>query len=150
MTLIKQAVLNACKHASVAAVASIDSAEWASAHVFYTTDKFIGPVNIGRLPFITVSESNVDYIHETQPNHGGTRVYNFTIGFYVRAFNFNTDGSRDLIEDLIRAVSIILRGNTSGLDLGNESRSGLESTPYGFKTFLSFTTESSFDNTYAE
>lgn len=150
MSYIYDRIRLACADPSVAFAAGIEAVKWSTSHVFYFTDAFIASHNIGRLPVITIQELDTEYEHQTQPHHGGTRSSNFNLVFYVRGFQFNPTPARDLMDDMIRAVFRVIRADASALELGNEVRGPFESTPYGFKRTISFTIETSFDNTYSE
>lgn len=138
-SIIEDRLVQACRDASVAAVACISPAIWASCdlsigHVFTGLRGYIGARNRGRLPFIEIFRSAPTSFENTSisSNHEGFEITQFTIRIHVSGLKPN-QAELDL-QKLARQCLIKIRSNTSDhyLQYGDEIMRDIISSPIGY------------------
>lgn len=149
MTQIASTLLTLAKHPLVATAAGFTTAEWQS-HVDWYVKPWIANVNVGRLPMLLLSEDRVDYIHEMEPNHGGTRTTRIEGLIPVRAFRKDNITATNLARNIFLAFIRLVRSNTSAIHLGNETLETIQPTNYGFMLPFSLDINTTFNKDYQE
>jgi hypothetical protein len=145
---VLDAIITAALDTSVAQAADVLPAQWDD-HVFFAAGGYCGPLNLGRMPFVVITDTGADYQLQAQPHHEGTRVSQIDVTVYARAFLTTLNEAQALIDAIMNAIAAAIR-DTQLIELGNESRGQFESVPCGFKRTMRVTVEMGYNKTYNE
>lgn len=142
---IKDSVMAACKDTAVASVSPSISGDWASYHVFYNTDSYVGARNRGRCPFVEVIRNDTSMEHLAEPSYGGMSTHSFTILVHTLASSGRDEEANE--EEAWRiaiAILEVLRADYN-LSTGNNSITEIENSPFGYSLAINVEVDITFD-----